>query len=104
MRMKDKIKKLKKADTLLQNYFDGYSDEAQARLLAATLVEECKDERVQDMKRNKDTSIQDWANAPPTQKQQDYIENLGGNPSQPKTKKQASQYIDKLQTQKNKPK
>ena len=37
---------------------------------------------------------------PPSDKQRRYIEDLGGDPWKPKTKKEASEYIEQLQNQK----
>ena len=36
----------------------------------------------------------------PTSKQLEYIKNLGGDPDRPKTRKQASEYIEELKIQK----
>ena len=42
-----------------------------------------------------------WTNEPPTEKQLQYIEKLGGDRNVPKTKGEASEMITKLLSQKN---
>lgn len=91
--------KLTEIHNALQNQFSELPPHERTLLTTGVLAEIAKDKRIKQMKEDREKQYQRKQlsdNAPPTQKQLKWLEKMGENPQNYKTKKQASDKLDKL--------